>query len=59
MSQPYEVTCSFNRGNIERTNCSKIVFVVCVCMFCFMFVYGLVLWTDLKKGLYIGVSING
>ena len=37
--------CSFNRGDIEGTNSSK----VCVCMICFMFVQGLVLWTDLKK----------
>ena len=37
--------CSFNRGDIEGTNSLK----VCVCMICFMFVQGLVLWTDLKK----------
>ena len=26
---------------------------VCVCSSCFMFAYGLVLWTDLTKGLYV------
>ena len=32
----------------------KFVFGVCVCLFCFMFAWGLVLWIDLskKKGLY-------
>ena len=32
----------------------KFVFGVCVCMFCFMFVQGLVLWTDVREGLYVG-----
>ena len=29
------------------------VFDVYVCMFCFMFGQGLVLWTELRKGIYI------
>ena len=29
------------------------MFDIFVCMFCFMFVLGLVLWTDLRSGLYI------
>ena len=37
--------CSFNRRNVEGTNSLKI----CVCMFCFMFVLGLLLWIDLRK----------
>ena len=33
--------CSFNRGNIEESNSeSTFLFYVCVCMFCFMFVWG-------------------
>ena len=45
--------CSFNSGNVEGTNSLKIrcCFYVSVCMFCFMFAQGLVLWTDLRKGL--------
>ena len=30
----------------------KYVYDACVCMFCFMPVWGLVLWTALRKGLY-------
>ena len=32
----------------------KFVVDVCVCMFCFMFVQGLVLWIDVREGLYVG-----
>ena len=39
--------CSFNRGNIEGTNSSKI------CVWCLMFVRWLVLWIDLTEGRYI------
>ena len=43
--------CSFNRGNIEGTNSSKIC--VMFVYVCFMFVWQLVLWIDLTDGLYI------
>ena len=53
-SCPYFM-CSFYK--IEGTNSSKLC--VCVCVFYvwvrtgFVFVQGLVLWTDLRRGLYI------
>ena len=34
------ITCFFNEGCIRGTNSSNIY--VCVCMFCVMFVYGLI-----------------
>ena len=43
--------CFFNGGNIKETDPSKKnVFHVCVCLFCFVFMLGLVLRTDFKKG---------
>ena len=50
---PAHLVCSFNSDNTEGTNSSKICVDVCVCMFCLIFVQGLVLWTDLRKGLNI------
>ena len=45
--------CSFNRGSIEWSNSLKnCIWCMCIINYaCFMFAWGLVLWTGLRKGL--------
>ena len=49
--------CSFNRGNTEGTNSSKIC-VWCLCLYVLFYVcVGIVFWTDLRKPLSLSLSI--
>ena len=51
---------SFNGGKTEGTNSEMLCVYVkcCVCMFCFMFAEGLILWTDLRKCWYMRIVLK-